>query len=98
MGTLKPDPRFEISFNQLEGLFDIKTVGAQHPMEIIIDQPVPDANLRIVVWNSPLGYISKEKTAWWRAEQESAWLQGIPSALTGMPASGIPIIWLQNVQ
>ncbi len=95
MGTTRREPGFELSFEEVEAAFSLSAVGASAPMEVVLRQSEPDPKLRVVVWGSDLGTVYGRDTAWLGSGTD--WVRGIPLARTGIPADGVPVVWLQNV-
>jgi hypothetical protein len=85
-----PEPNYYIQ----EGRFSSDSVPYGYPIEVKVWQPVPDPLLRIVVWADSSGASYVDKSSWFGYNDQ--WFVGAPSALTGLPTSGFPMIWIDN--
>lgn len=81
--------------NMLEIIFDPAIINSRNAIEVVIRQPIPDANLRIMVIGAVRGLVHGENSVEFGVK--SQWLRGMPFASTGELVSGLPLVWLDGV-
>ena len=81
--------------NMLELIFDAAIINNQTSVDVVIHQPIPDANLRIMVIGMTRGVVYGEKSI--EFGFKSQWFHGVPFAGTGQLVSGLPLVWLDGV-
>ena len=94
VGSDAPEARTEAAHSDLEVKFRARETGFANPTEVVLRQPVPDPGLRVAVWGATAGATFGGEAAWFGTG--STWTRGTPSALTGLPTRGVPVIWMQN--
>ena len=85
-----PEPYYYIQ----EGRFLSETISFGKPIEVTIWQGLPDPLLRVVVWGDSSGATYLRESSWFGFEDR--WFVGVPSARTGQPVDGFPMIWIDN--